>query len=236
MDTTTAPAVHQPILDALGNLHDERDRWTLAEVLNTEAPQHAGNVWFQNVVDAADSAGVPSLSVTSLRQYRDTAARWPADKRVAGASFTAHREVQTLGIEAGADLLRDLVGQHGAKGVTTTLVRKAIMAKQGTTAAAKKAAPASVSFTDLLNGAPKLIAVIKAAGLDASALDKLHAGVSAVLAEVDGQRMRAARKGAKGARSAKPAARPAVQAVPPLAETEAVPAAANGAAGDLRGL
>jgi hypothetical protein len=238
-------ASRQRVFDALGHLHDEADRWTLAEALLAAAPQHASNQWFQQLVDDAEGAGIPSLRVNTMRQYRDTAARWPKEKRVEHASFTAHREAQGVSnIDDARKVLEDLITAHGAKAVTAARVRAAVSAHLGKPAPAKKPV-VGVNLTDLMAGGSKLIDVIKGAGLDSSSLDKLYVGLNATLIVVQDLQVKAARKAgavakAKGGKVAPVQSTKLKEYEAKAAEAKPVAPAADGEkvreVGDLRGL
>lgn len=245
---STTTAARERVFDAMGSLHDEADRWTLAEALLAAVPQNTSNRWFEKLNDDATSRGIPTLSVTTLRQYRDTAARWPADKRVKGASFTAHREVQPLIPDDGDTtdarrLLEQLIDSHGAAKTTAVRVRQAVRAHQGVANPPKPITSTTVSFADLMKGGEKMIAAILGANLAPAALDSIHAGLTAVLTAVETERVKAARKqGAQAAQAARPVKptppptpAPAPNGEPAPVEVTGIPATV-GTVGDLRGL
>ena len=215
------------VVNKMRDLHDENDRWQLAEELFRQIP--TGTAGFEQIIAKANEEGVAGkLTVSTLRQYRDAVSRWPSDQRVKGVTFTAHREAANLGDTAKASkLLTGLVKAHGANGVTVTRVREAVRVAQNkpvrpTTRGANKA-PAFDALADLKDGAKKLIASI-GSDTDADALDKLHAGLTKAIGHVERLRVKAARKAA-------PKAAPVAK--------QAAKAAANGTgrkAGDMRGL
>jgi hypothetical protein len=220
------------VIDAMRELHDEHDRWYLSEVLFEQIP--AGLAGFSQILDKAKTEGVAgSLSVNTLRLYRDTASRWPADKRVKGITFSAHREAMNLGdVTAANKMLRDLARQGGTGNVTVKRVREAVAVAQNkpvrqpsTTANAKT--KALDVLNDLEAGAPLLIAAIGPATDDA-ALDKLHQGLTKAIAHVERLRAKAARKAAA-------AKKPAPATAKATAAKKAASSTKKGA-GDLRGL
>src|SRR5215472_10648050 len=96
MATHASPAAGpDEVIEAMRSIHSESDRWHLAEALFKKIP--SGLQGFQEIIDKASAEGVAgNLSVNTLRLYRDTASRWPANKRVADVSFSGHREVMAL--------------------------------------------------------------------------------------------------------------------------------------------
>jgi hypothetical protein len=215
------------VIDKIRNLHDEHDRWLLAEELCKQIPK--GGVGFSAIIAKANEEGVAGkLKEKTLQLYRDTAIRWPADKRVKGVTFTAHREAMAVGDAAKASkLLTGLVKQHGASKVTSTLVRDAVRTAQGKAKPVKKGKANTPTFdvlADVKHGASQLIAAI-GSDTDADALDKLHAGLTKAIAHVEKLRVKAARKAAP-------------KAAAPVAKQAAKKAAtSNGRrAGDMRGI
>lgn len=208
--STTATATPAPIpggadvIDAMRSIQSEGDRWRLSDILLAEIP--TGSAGFAEIIDAATAAGVAgNLSADTLRLYRDTANRWPEDKRVAGVSFSAHREVMVLdSIAQRTKMLNDLSKNLGAGKVTVAAVRKAIAVQSGKAPAAPASpngpkAPGKVdALADALAGCPALIAATTAE----TDLDKLHAGLSKALAHVDRLRAKANQKAAAKARTA----------------------------------
>lgn len=244
MKTNATPAPAAAVIDAMRSIQSEGDRWRLAEALVTEIP--AGNDGFAEIIDQATAAQVAgSLSANTLRLYRDTANRWPADKRVANVSFSAHREVMVLDtMTQRTKMLNDLAKNLGPSKVTVAAVRKAVAVSQGKAPAAAASANGSASkatldvLADVMAGSPELI---KAVGSSTSAddLDKLQAGLNKALAHVDRLRAKA---NAKAAAAAKAAARPAAKtpakpaARPSGSKAPARKTPARKAQGDLRGL
>jgi hypothetical protein len=236
------------VIDAMRSIQNESDRWRLAEALAAQIPAGSATDEFKQIVDDATAAGVVGgLSVTTLRLYRDTANRWPADKRIPNVSFSAHREAMPLeNVDAAAKILSDLVKTFGADKVTVAAVRRAVavaknrplpVAKtaEATTAAKVDRTTAQV-LADIAAGAPQLIASI-----DGSAdLDRLHAGLNKALAHVEKLRTKAAQKAKRPAAKA-PARKPApktttARRTSTATKTAARKPAARKPAGDLRGL
>ena len=233
------------VIEAMRSIQTESDRWRLAEALFAEIP--AGGGGFSDIIDAATNAHVDGgLTATTLRLYRDTASRWPSDKRVPNVSFSAHREAMVMPtIDEGAKLLEDLVKTQGGPGkVTVASVRKAIAVKQGKVSAAPThgpvASPSTASaLNDLKTGGKELIHAI-ASDTEGDDLDKLQAGLSKVIAHVEQLRARAARKAATAkAKATAPTDKQIagrVAAAGQNARTRATTASKKGSQGDLRGL
>ena len=229
---TTIPTTPQDVLDAMSSVHDEQDRWRLAESLVAAVP--TGSERFGQIVDDAKAAGIPArFTANTLRLYRDTAVRWPEAKRVQHVTFSAHREAMVVGdVDEAKALLEGMVKTTGASAVTVSAVRKAIAAHQGKAPKTAKAKAEHVSLADLLQGGDKLIALIRAAapGYDTASMDRLHGGLSRTLAEVEKLRAKkskaAARKGQAPAPSTARKAAPAPSTRKPR----------KAAAGDLRNL
>ena len=226
------------VIDAMRSIQTESDRWALAEALCKQIPEGAAG--FDEIIDAATSAGVAgSLSVTTLRLYRDAAKRWPSDQRVPDVSFSAHREAMVLIPESGstavaAKMLGDLAKTQGAAKVTVASVRKAVAVKQGKAIPSSGSSTASSTSTraldvldDVKKGAPQLIAAISPA-TESDDLDKLHAGLTKAIAHVERLRSKAA---AKAKAASKKASAPTTTA-PATAKAKG----ARKAQGDLRGL
>lgn len=247
--TTPAPADSTlstaEVIDAMRSIQNESDRWRLAEALAAQIPAGSATDEFKQIVDDAVDAGVVGgLSVTTLRLYRDTANRWPADKRVPNVSFSAHREAMPLeDVDAAAKMLADLVKTLGADKVTVSSVRRAVaVAKNRPLPDAKADAAAAVRvdrttaqvLADIAAGAPQLISAIDGT----MELDRLHAGLNKALAHVEKLRTKAAAKAKRPAAKA-PARKPAPKA--PAAGAKA-PAATprkrtpRKPTGDFRGL
>lgn len=234
------------VIDAMRSIQTESERWTLAEALRALVP--TGVAGFSEVVDKATAEGVAgNLSANTLRLYRDTATRWPADKRVADVSFSAHREAMVLpSITEAQRTLTALAKQLGAGKVTVASVRKAVAVKQGkpvpgTPAGGKgnggggKAGSSgpteSQALADLKSGGKLLIEMI---GQDTSEgdLDKLQAGLTKVIAHVERLRAKAARKQAA---ASKAAAKKGVANARAAVKKSSTPRTRK-AQGDLRGL
>lgn len=238
--TTSDKARIADVIDALRDVHTESDRWHLAEALRVLIP--SGTNGFDKVIDEATQKGVAGkLSATTLRLYRDTAARWPVKSRVAGVSFSAHREAMVMIAADGTTTKAERLLQDASKAaggpdkVTVAQVRRAAALKQGKPAPASRGTATSTVTTkgmdvlnDLENGAPQLLAAL--AGVDTSKLDKLHNGLSKALARVEQLRAKAQRAKSSAKAPAKPApAKPAAQ------NGKRKPAAAK-RTGDLRDL
>jgi hypothetical protein len=251
---TPAPvATYDKVCDALRDVHDEASLWRLSDELVKIAPQGVQAV--DEVVRQAKVRGIPTKSTNTLRLYRDVAIRFPSAERVPLVSFSAHREA-IGGFDGDAkkarSLLEDLSKKHGPEGVTVTTVKKAIGAATGNMAkVVGKVAPAApaTSYAAVAIDLSAKHGKVFVAELDAMlavngvTLDGLHAGLSAVLAEVEARRSKAVRKAAAAKAAAKPA--PKVQGKASVStrptSRPAVPRSANGKApvkkgGDLRGL
>jgi hypothetical protein len=241
------------IMDAMRDISNEGETWKLADALNARIP--TGLTGFQEIIDEATSEGVlGTLKLNTLRLYRDTASRWPADKRVSGVSFSVHREMmvakdskgQVLSLPEQIKMIGDVQKTLAAQGKTISVrsVREAIAVKQGKQTAAQKratqaastqqATPMSEVLNDIKKGAPNLIGAISPTASE-SELDKFTAGFNKALAHVEKLRMKIAR--AKQASKAQKAAVPAAAAPAAKAngdgESKAAPAKRRG---DLRGL
>ena len=255
MSTTPTNGRFTEVLDALRDVHDEASLWRLSDELVKIAPSGVQSV--QDVVDAATAKGIPTKSVNTLRLYRDVAIRFPASERVEGVSFSAHREAIAVGdMVLAKQTLIDLAKQHGAANVTVTTVKRAIAAATGKPAPqtrAQKAATA-VTYIDVAvdlstaNGSKFLSELPAMLGHGKVTLDGLHSGLTHVLAKVEGERAKAARKAAAtAAKVSKAAPSSAVEAAKARRQGKAAPAPApkaatasaprkSGKAGDLRGL
>lgn len=220
------------------SVQSEDDRWHLAEALH--ALIKTGTNGFDKVLDAANAKGVSGgLSATTLRLYRDTAARWPSAARVPGVSFSAHREAMVMIAPTGSTtkaekLLKDLA-KNGADKVTVKSVRQAAAIQSGKAArtpkSAGKTAPKGFDvLADLENGARQVLDAINAIGTDTARLDKVHAGVTKALARIEQLRAKAAR--AKKAAPVKVTTPPAQK--PTVANGKGKSAASK--RGDLRDL
>jgi hypothetical protein len=235
--STTPTTTPSDVIEAMRSIQTESDRWRLAEALAARIP--SGDKGLDEIVDAAAAAGVlGKLSKTTLRLYRDAANRWPADKRVANVSFSAHREAMVLdNINEAARMLGSLVkSSGGADKVTVASVRRAVAVKRGTVPAEKATAngsaattkaPALDVLTDLQAGAPQLIAAIPNATAPTE-LDRLHAGLSKALAHVE-------RLQAKAAQAARKKAAAPKRTAPKAAARKAAATPRRKAVGDLRG-
>ena len=225
------------VIDAMRDVQTEGDRWHLSEALAAMIP--SGDAGFDKIIDEATAEGViGNLSRNTLRLYRDTANRWPADKRVSNVSFSAHREAMALpSIDQAVKMLNDLSKTQGASKVTVASVRKAVAIKNGKQPSTRSAGPSTTTaqggkgldvLRDLEGGGPQVITAIGNM-TDSDRLDKLHAGLTKVIAHVEKLRAKAARakaKTANGKTSTTTSAKPA----------EAKPASSRKGAGDMRGL
>jgi hypothetical protein len=219
-------------LETMKTLESETDKWAFADALLDEVPD--GQLHrFEDLRKEADEAGLNPASEHTLRMYRDTARRWPEDKRVEGVSFSAHRETTD------PKVLRDLVKAMGGTGkVTVKAVREAAAAAAGNTAKAAKAKRAGFdAISDLLNNkGGKLIDAIDPAVHD---LDTLQVGLNAVLAHVEKLRVKKTRASRKRGLQPVPStpAAPQPKAVKAEAKEEATEAPKpRKPRGDLRGL
>jgi hypothetical protein len=228
------------VIDAMREVQTESDRWRLAEALHAVLP--TGSTGFERIEDEAAKRGVAALSATTLRLYRDTAARWPKGKRVDRLSFSSHREAMVLPtIDDAREMLVALSDQLGPSKVTVSAVRRAIAAQTGNGKVPAAAPGANVTgrrvvqldaLHDLKNGGPQLIAAITNE-TPADDLDRLQAGLSKVLAHVERHRARVAKSAAKA--KAKTTTTTTTKTKTDNA-TGAKPAARRAKAGDLRGL
>jgi hypothetical protein len=238
----------QNVIDAMGSLQTERDTWKLADALYVIVPK-GGEGMFQPIVDAAVTMKVgfnnkgQAYTAKNLVQYRDVAKAWPAEKRVVGVSFTAHREVSESqavagGIEGKRKFLENQVtvqaGQPGK--VTTTVIRKAIQASKGvvppappTTVPAPPKAVDNVLDDLRLNGGQKLIDAIPK-GTSLEELDQLKKGLNAVLVHID--KLQSSYKRDQAAKKAAASA-PSDEQIQERSEAIAVKAKGKG---DFRGL
>lgn len=231
---TTSPTTNPlgAVIDAMRSIQTEADRWTLAEALQAQIP--SGAQGFETILDVAAAEGVAgNLKPNTLRLYRDTAVRWPADKRVKNVSFSAHREAMasTGGINAAAKLLAGLSATLGPDKVTVASVRKAVAVNNGNVTGPATAASAARPMQDILqdfrNGGGL---IIKAIDPTTEGLDDIHAGLQNVIAHVESLR-------AKIARANKGKSTPTTKAAPITPTgTATAPATAGTKQGDLRNL
>jgi hypothetical protein len=219
------------VLERMRDLHDEADRWKLADELLRQIP--SGGAGFAEIIAKASEQGVAgNLKEKSLQLYRDTATHWPTDQRVKGVTFTAHREAKVVGdTKTAHKLLTSLVKQHGVENVSVTRVRDAVRTAKGAPARRSSSrgsankVPAFDVLADVKDGASQLIASI-GSDTDADSLDKLHAGLTKAIGHVERLRVKAARK-----------ASAANKASAPVAKQAAKKATSDGRkAGDMRGL
>ena len=236
--TTTTSVDVIDVVDAMRSIVSESDRWHLAESLLATIPSgsSSGAISFDSIVDAAAAEGVSgNLKPNTLRLYRDTAARWPADRRVPNVSFSAHRESMNHsgGIDARVKLLELLAQTLGGGNVTVAAVRRAVAMANGKAPATAKVKSSAVSssldvIADLKSGGKTLISAIEPSTTSAD-LDSLHAGLTKVIAHVERLRAKAARKAGAASKAAPKSSTTMPTAVPKSAR-------ARKAAGDLRGL
>jgi hypothetical protein len=119
--TPNAPApTYEASVEALRTTQTQADKWRLADALLADVPQGESRTGFNGVIAAAEAAQVKPLKMDTLRQYRDTAAKFPPEVRVPGVSFTAHRiamRMSAKGLDA-VKTLQDLAAVQGAENVS----------------------------------------------------------------------------------------------------------------------
>ena len=119
--TPNAPApTYEASVEALRTTQTQADKWRLADALLGDVPQGESRTGFNGVIAAAEAAQVRPLKIDTLRQYRDTAAKFPPEVRVPGVSFTAHRIAMRMaakGLDA-VKTLQDLAAVQGAENVS----------------------------------------------------------------------------------------------------------------------
>lgn len=227
---------------------DEAGAWRVADLIYKVAPSGVQAVEQAHAEMLA--RGVPVKSVNTMRVYRTVAANFPPAERVAGVSFSAHREAtrNMTSTEDAKNLLGKLVADHGAGNVSITTVRKAVQAATGKVPAAKAKSSSSQSQSrsttydevafDLIKGGRQFLGALDGMlALDGVTLDGLHSGLTKVLAEVENRRAKQARKAAaaKKPTTTSPRRTPRKPAAKKAAAKSPAKAAA-GKAGDLRGL
>jgi hypothetical protein len=234
------------LLNAMGAIQNESDRWELADQLAQIVPN--GSFGFERIIDAATQANVVgAFSATTLRLYRDTSKNWPDDMRVKGVSFSAHREAERMPtmIEA-KKVLDDVLKTKGnPQSVSVQAVRQAVKVRKGvapTAAPSQPTTPAvpgghsavtlSEVLTDIKGGSTKLINAIPNTTTLAE-LDKLQAGLKKLAEHIDRLRATANRK-AQAAAAQKGTAK--VDTKAEVAAQAAAVAAKPAEAGDIRGL
>ena len=198
----------QSVLDAMATVQTERDTWVLADALVVAVPK-GGDATFEPLCDLAAQFKVDGTGFKpqTLRLYRDTAKAWPAEERIPGVSFSAHREVQNakeLGTFAQKrKTLEQLVVTQGSPGkVTVSSIRRAVkakgpMAQPGTATTAAPSAPqVNSTVQDLKGGGKQLIAGIPR-GLSIDELKEIKTGLNAVLTHVEALISRAPREAAE---------------------------------------
>lgn len=208
------------VIDAMRSVSNEDELWNLSEVLLKHVPE--GTHGFSDICDAAMKEGLGGYSIHTLRLYRDTAKRWPANRRLKNVSYSAHREVMrspSPSIDDWTKTLQDVYdnpdrASGGPNNVTVAAVRRAIANKSGRTAPVRAAGQgttrkgssvpssggpitnATTVLSDLKNGGSQLIAVIKP-DIDQSDLRKVRDGLNKVLHHVDGIEAKAAQRAAR---------------------------------------
>lgn len=149
MTTDTTPTFDKT-LSALKQRN--RNEWDIADALLAEVtPSKRGirtgqkGTW-EDLSDALAENGI-DYSVSTLRQYRDTAAAWAPDDRIDGVSFTAHRYAKKASDPAAViERIKTLKGR-----VTTEDVKAAVATPAQTkTARYKDAAKDARKLIDLL--------------------------------------------------------------------------------------
>ena len=113
-------------VEAHRNLQGQVGLWELADALVVEVPQGTARTAFEGVRSACEAAGVKARGISALRQYRDTAVRFPPALRVPGVSFTAHRASKSA--DDPTRLLKDLAAVSGSENVSVQMVEDAIAA------------------------------------------------------------------------------------------------------------
>jgi len=211
---------------AMRDKRTQADNWRVGDALVAEVPQNAPRRLFDAVRVAADAAGVRALSVSALRQYRDTAVAWPPAARIPGVSFSAHRAAMRA--HSPATLLGDLATTRGAENVTVRDVETALRATGATTP--RVTTPAGLSLDDAT--ARDLLGAVATRWASASgrndvlaalrAMDNTRAELRAMLDDAETRNAAASRKAnAWGA---------------PRKTTDAATPAASGKLGNVRGL
>ena len=128
--TTIKTGNYDGSVSAMRGMREGADRWTVADALLAEVGQGDSRAAFRGVAIAAEGQGVKPLSISAMRQYRDTAARWPIGERIDGVNFSAHRAA--LVAEDPADVLRTLAAKYGAHKVTVSKVNDEVRVRAGT--------------------------------------------------------------------------------------------------------
>ena len=127
---------------AVAEFRTQQNQWAIADAILTTVPansKHQGNA-FWKIQQACRKANVKPLSVSAMRQYRDTASRWDPATRINGVNYTAHRKA--LGVKNPTSLLAGVIKAAGSpSAVTVAAVTAAVNASNGVqTLAEKKAA------------------------------------------------------------------------------------------------
>lgn len=132
-----------------------RNEWDVADALLVEvSPSRVGvrnsskGTWEQLAQVLADE-GI-EYSVSTLRQYRDAAAKWAPDNRVEGVSFTAHRYASKA-----SDPVAVITNIKKLKGKVTTADVKAAVASPQSKSQKQKAA------TQIVRAARKALVELK---------------------------------------------------------------------------
>jgi hypothetical protein len=232
------------VIDALRSVETESERWQLADALAKKIP--TGLKGFDEIIDAAKNAGVRgNLKPNTLRQYRDTAVRWPSADRIDNVSFTAHKEAQNAGSLADSKRVLEGILRKNAKAgtaVTVAEVKAAIAAKKGkpttkgpgqgkkgkgTTTAPVAQAKAAEIISDLVTNDGKLLIAAIPKDAPLAHLDKVIAGLKKVLGHAERLQMQAQNKANAGQKQSG-------QNVTPIKRAPVAKKA--GSAGNIRGL
>jgi hypothetical protein len=228
------------VIDALRSVETETERWRLADALAKKVP--TGLAGFDEILDVAKQRGIRgSLKRNTLRQYRDTAVRWPVRDRLPNVSFTAHKKAQDAGTLADAKRVLEGILKANAKtgdGVSVAQVTAAINAKKGKTTPkgkgqGKKGGPAPVAqakaaeiISDLVTNEGKLLIAAIPKDAPLAHLDKVIAGLKKVLGHAERLQMQAQNKANAGKKQSSSST--------PVTSIKKAPA--KKAAGNLRGL
>jgi hypothetical protein len=247
--TTQAPAtaskevaakakLERECVEAMRTAQSESDLWALSDLLVRLVP--SGQTGFKNLIDLAIGEGIGAFTEKTLYSYRDSANFWPADKRVAGVSFSAHRSAEPYktpkNVDASKGLLEKMTGATNGK-VTVSAVRRAVAAaKPGGAPPAKKpattqAATPSVNdaLADLQSGGRKLKLAV--GNLDLEHLEQVQHGLNNVLTRVEELRARLERQAKANAKGS-----PAQETQKIAAKVQATVKDGKRQVGDLRDL
>lgn len=129
---------------------------------------------------AGAPAGVPIPALTTLRMRTRVAAFWPSDRRVAGASFTAHRRAQEVGdLDKATTILTTILKGNGGQCPERKVVA-AVRAANGT----PPSKPAASQPASQPAGAGSAASDVLGTAGDMSAVDRLIAQARAMTAQV----------------------------------------------------